>query len=176
MIKDTHFYIIAYGTVSVSTKNNGQITTLGPGKYFGELALASTAKRRATVTTVSKCILLTFQKADFDTFLEQVPEAAADFHIKVVNDVSFGMLLHHAIGLECFTKFLESEYSDENIKFWVAVQGFKKLEDDEKDLREEALKIVDKYLNDESDEGQVNVQFFRRKQTLTSPRSKLMKT
>uniref|UniRef100_T1GF14 RGS domain-containing protein n=1 Tax=Megaselia scalaris TaxID=36166 RepID=T1GF14_MEGSC len=52
-----------------------------------------------------------------------------DIPLRRVKRWSFSLreLLHDPIGREQFTKFLEKEYSSENLKFWESVQQMKKL-------------------------------------------------
>ncbi|XP_001516413.1 regulator of G-protein signaling 18 [Ornithorhynchus anatinus] len=42
---------------------------------------------------------------------------------------SFDSLLSHKEGLNAFTKFLKTEFSEENIEFWIACEEFKKIKD-----------------------------------------------
>ncbi|XP_010606279.1 regulator of G-protein signaling 18 [Fukomys damarensis] len=39
---------------------------------------------------------------------------------------SFDKLLSHRDGLDAFTRFLKTEFSEENIEFWIACEDFKK--------------------------------------------------
>ncbi|KAM4896008.1 regulator of G-protein signaling 18 isoform 2-T2 [Sylvia borin] len=41
---------------------------------------------------------------------------------------SFGKLLSEKAGLDAFTKFLKTEFSEENIEFWMACEDYKKSE------------------------------------------------
>ena len=69
-------YIVARGEVNISRKDQtGQsidITVLGPGDFFGEIGYFH-GQRRATVTTIKKCILLKMSKEDLDTVVEEFP-------------------------------------------------------------------------------------------------------
>ena len=47
---------------------------LGPGSYFGELALLDGQKRDATVTTTTPTELLVVGNREFVTLLEDVPQ------------------------------------------------------------------------------------------------------
>ena len=46
------FFVLLEGTADV-TRNSKHIRTLGPGDFFGEIALVSRIPRTATVTTLS---------------------------------------------------------------------------------------------------------------------------
>ncbi len=71
-LEDT-FYIILSGEVQVSkTINNVErrlLKTLGPGDFFGEMALIHNAPRAATVVTTQSTRVLIIQKPAFDTVL-----------------------------------------------------------------------------------------------------------
>ncbi|HVN54219.1 MAG TPA: ATP-binding protein [Anaerolineaceae bacterium] len=67
------FYIILEGAVQVSkTINNVErrlLKTLGPGDFFGEMALIHNAPRAATVVTTEPTTVLIIQKPAFDNVL-----------------------------------------------------------------------------------------------------------
>lgn len=71
-LEDT-FYIILSGAVQVSkTINNVErrlLKTLGPGDFFGEMALIHNAPRAATVATTQDTTVLIIQKPAFDAVL-----------------------------------------------------------------------------------------------------------
>ncbi len=53
---------------------NGQImATLGPGQYFGELALLDRRPRSATVVSDSEMLLLVLGQRQFNGILDAVP-------------------------------------------------------------------------------------------------------
>uniref|UniRef100_UPI00398EB959 regulator of G-protein signaling 4-like n=1 Tax=Pristiophorus japonicus TaxID=55135 RepID=UPI00398EB959 len=54
-------------------------------------------------------------------------------------------LISHKNGLAAFTEFLQSEYSDENIKFWLACEEYRKHKSPAK-LASKAKKIYDEYI------------------------------
>jgi CRP-like cAMP-binding protein len=67
------FFVIADGTATVSVDGN-QVGQLGPGDYFGELALISEEVRTATVTADGpmRCLVMGFW--DFRRFAKQNPD------------------------------------------------------------------------------------------------------
>ncbi|VDN14013.1 unnamed protein product [Dibothriocephalus latus] len=58
---------------------------------------------------------------------------------------SFESLLHDKYGLALFKEFLTTEFSDENIEFWIACENYKKLSQSKK-MQCHALKIYDDFL------------------------------
>jgi hypothetical protein len=57
-------YIIQSGRVEV-LKNGKQVSELGSGEFFGEIALVSNEKRTATVSCLSACELTVLSREDF---------------------------------------------------------------------------------------------------------------
>ncbi|KAL8604979.1 hypothetical protein ACOMHN_028607 [Nucella lapillus] len=78
----------------------------------------------------------------------------------------FPRLLADPLGLRLFTEFLQSEHSEENIKFWNDVELFKRLSD-HKTRRSRALRIYHTYLSAEADDP-VNVDSDARAVCLTT--------
>ncbi len=66
------FLIIVNGTASVK-RNGRKVATLGPGKYFGELALLDRRPRSATVVSDTEMDLLVLGQRQFNGLLESVP-------------------------------------------------------------------------------------------------------
>jgi CRP/FNR family transcriptional regulator, cyclic AMP receptor protein len=73
--KGVGFFVIAEGQGSV-TIDGREVTTIGPGDYFGEVALISDRVRTATVTATTelRCIVMTFW--DFRAFVRGDAEVA----------------------------------------------------------------------------------------------------
>jgi len=65
------FFVITSGSVSVS-RNGEVVASLGPGDYFGELALFDPAQRNATVTATSEATLVSVSRGTFRELLGEV--------------------------------------------------------------------------------------------------------
>ena len=52
------------------------LSTLGPGDYFGELALLDGAPRSATVSTIENATLVRMDKNQFDACVNRIPQIA----------------------------------------------------------------------------------------------------
>jgi len=67
------FFVIAEGTATVSVDGN-EVSRLGPGDYFGELALISEEVRSATVTADGpmRCLVMGFW--DFRRYAKENPD------------------------------------------------------------------------------------------------------
>jgi CRP/FNR family cyclic AMP-dependent transcriptional regulator len=70
------FFIILEGTVSVS-RGGAVVATLGPGDFFGEIALLDGGPRTATATTTTPCRLLVLAHREFDSLLAEHVEVRA---------------------------------------------------------------------------------------------------
>jgi CRP-like cAMP-binding protein len=66
------FFVIAEGTATVS-KNAQRVASLGPGAYFGEIALFQDVPRTATVTAHTKLTCLALSSLEFQPFVEANP-------------------------------------------------------------------------------------------------------
>jgi len=69
------FMIIATGSASVRRKGR-KIATLGPGDFFGELALLAGVPRTATVIAESDMVVEALNRAEFATLLDESPSIA----------------------------------------------------------------------------------------------------
>jgi CRP-like cAMP-binding protein len=69
-------YVIADGTVEV-TRDGRTLAKLGPGDYFGEMALLHDAPRNATVTCLETCRLYALEREPFLTALGRFSVAAS---------------------------------------------------------------------------------------------------
>jgi len=69
------FYVISDGTASV-TIDDTEVNALGPGDFFGELAILGDGVRTATVTTTSPSRLLSLFGTEFRRLQQEHPELA----------------------------------------------------------------------------------------------------
>jgi CRP-like cAMP-binding protein len=69
------FFVIADGTAAVSVAGS-VVATIGPGEYFGELAMITEQARGATVTaeTPLRCLMMAFW--DFRRFAKDNPDVS----------------------------------------------------------------------------------------------------
>ena len=70
------FFIIIHGKLRVS-RDGIDIADLGPGDYFGELALLDPGPRDATVTGVTDGEVLVIRQPEFHALLAEVPSLAS---------------------------------------------------------------------------------------------------
>jgi CRP-like cAMP-binding protein len=75
--RGAEMFVIASGRVRVE-RDGQQINSLGPGEFFGEIALLDGGPRTATVTTDEPSRLLVLTHREFHTLMEEFPEVAAD--------------------------------------------------------------------------------------------------
>lgn len=66
------FFVVMSGKLSVTAASK-EVAVLGPGDFFGELALFDPAPRDASVTCVTDCELLVIDSRHFAPLLEDVP-------------------------------------------------------------------------------------------------------
>lgn len=124
------FYMIVHGDVMVQTTTsdgNEVARVLGPGSVFGEVALMTGSPRTATVTTASRCVFLTLERAAFLTeFGNENSQAATALRINFTRPESITLtdVLRYPKASEILIKFAESEMSAENIQFWLACERF----------------------------------------------------
>ena len=103
-----------------------EICRMGPGKYFGEIALVQDTPRTATVTALTRCIILSITKENFTLFFHEAPEAISDFEIKLARyDVQLRSVLYHPLGLQWFRRHCEREYASENVEFWLRCREYR---------------------------------------------------
>jgi CRP/FNR family transcriptional regulator, cyclic AMP receptor protein len=69
-------FVLQEGSATV-TSGSETVTTIGPGDFFGEIALLGEGVRTATVTATSPVSLIVMFGSDFRVFERDFPEASA---------------------------------------------------------------------------------------------------
>jgi CRP/FNR family cyclic AMP-dependent transcriptional regulator len=69
------FFLILDGTASVK-RGGRKIATLGPGQYFGEMALLDRGPRSATIVADTDMTLLVLGQREFSGVLDEIPGLA----------------------------------------------------------------------------------------------------
>ena len=69
------FMVIESGTAEV-TVNGEHVADLGPGDFFGEMALLEHQRRSATVTATSDLRVVVMHERDFRAMEDELPEVA----------------------------------------------------------------------------------------------------
>ena len=67
------FFVLLDGTADVRRRGR-KLNTLGPGDFFGEIAVVARAPRTATVTTTSPVRALVVTDRSFRSLMERTPE------------------------------------------------------------------------------------------------------
>jgi CRP/FNR family cyclic AMP-dependent transcriptional regulator len=66
------FFVILDGTAKVS-RHGHDVAALGPGDFFGDLALLDRAPRNATITATSPMELVVLGQREFSALIDDVP-------------------------------------------------------------------------------------------------------
>lgn len=73
----SRFYVITEGEVEILKKDSmgidQPVTRLGPGRYFGEIALLRGARRTATVRALTDLAVVSLDRKDFGTLVRVMP-------------------------------------------------------------------------------------------------------
>jgi len=83
------FFIIGEGEVAVTAQGEA-IATLGPGEFFGEMALLGEGRRKATVTTTTPVRVLVVFGDDFRRLQENYPGIAAGVEVAMQKRLEHG--------------------------------------------------------------------------------------
>ena len=78
----SRFYMISSGTVEVVRRTGTDeqvLATLGPGQYFGEVALLHASGRTATVRALEDTVVLSIARKDFTSLVENLPVLRQSF-------------------------------------------------------------------------------------------------
>ena len=69
------FFVIDSGSATVS-RGDAPIRTLGPGDFFGEIALLEADRRTATVKAETEMRLIVMHSRDFHSMMAEAPDVA----------------------------------------------------------------------------------------------------
>jgi diguanylate cyclase (GGDEF)-like protein len=90
-------FVVLSGLVAVTLASKDaedlELSRLGPGAFFGEMALLERAPRSATCTAVEKTDCLVLKAADFEALIVEAPGAATDVLERMLA-IAAGRLLH----------------------------------------------------------------------------------
>ncbi|HEX6127645.1 MAG TPA: cyclic nucleotide-binding domain-containing protein [Candidatus Limnocylindria bacterium] len=78
--------VLVRGSVAVERDGN-RLNTLGPGDFFGEIALVDGGPRTATITAEEPTTLLVITHRDFHSMMDEFPEVAAQVMNALANRV-----------------------------------------------------------------------------------------
>jgi CRP-like cAMP-binding protein len=70
------FFVVLEGEVTVE-RDGAEIARLGPGEFFGEIALLEDDRRTATVTTATRVKAAVMDGADFFEMCAEIPEISS---------------------------------------------------------------------------------------------------
>ena len=73
------FFALLDGTVEV-TRNGEHLVELGPGDFFGEIALVEQDRRTASVRAITPVTAIVMHGRDFDAMRTEYPSVAARIH------------------------------------------------------------------------------------------------
>ena len=73
------FFVIESGTVSV-TKDGKHLADLGPGDFFGEIAIVEHDRRTASVVATTPLTAIVMLSRDFETMADVMPHVAERIH------------------------------------------------------------------------------------------------
>jgi CRP-like cAMP-binding protein len=73
------FFALLEGTVEV-TRNGERLVELGPGDFFGEIALVEHDRRTATVTATTPVVAIVMHAREFEAMRSALPHVAQRIH------------------------------------------------------------------------------------------------
>ncbi len=76
------FFVLLEGTVEVR-RDGEHITDLGPGDFFGEIALVEHERRTASVMATTKVRAIVMHAREFGTMRTQMPAVAAQIETAI---------------------------------------------------------------------------------------------
>lgn len=130
------FYLLVSGSVTATKADVGLVATLLPPQYFGEVALVTDSPRSATITCLTRCVLLSLTRSAFETFFLAGDDESgaggeqyAEFSIKLSQrQVPLTPVLQHTLGHRLFAQHLRTEFSSENLEFYDDSKAFEQID------------------------------------------------
>lgn len=125
------------------------LAQIGPGSYFGEISILTKTPCRASIRTLSRCMILRVSKENFEKHWCAIPEFRAEFLIRILGN---GCLLEHILDHDLtrreFLQFVQSEHAAENLAFYLRACEFRRTFEKRTAAQshKEALRILDTYL------------------------------
>lgn len=98
---------------------------------------------RVNFGRVKGCFRVKFEKPNANAVCLLIDRPTAEEAKKW--QTSFESVLRHKFGIQLFQEFLRSQYGEENLNFWLAVEEYKKL--DESSRAERARMIYEDYVS-----------------------------
>ncbi|XP_003415257.1 regulator of G-protein signaling 5 [Loxodonta africana] len=137
----------------------------------GLAALPHSCLERAKEIKIKLGILLQKPDSAVDLVIpyNEKPEKPAKTQKPLLNEAlqwrdSLDKLLQNNYGLASFKNFLKSEFSEENLEFWIACEDYKKIKSPEK-MAEKAKEIYEEFIQTEAPK-EVNIDHFTKDITL----------
>jgi CRP-like cAMP-binding protein len=81
------FFVIEEGTVEV-TQGGIHLTDLGPGDFFGEIAIVERDRRTAAVVATTRLLVIVMSVPQFATMAEKMPTVAGRIHAAILERVA----------------------------------------------------------------------------------------
>ncbi|KAE9356057.1 hypothetical protein PF008_g3775 [Phytophthora fragariae] len=153
---DTHeprFVFLVYGALEITSKHRrhsnyrqDNSVFLTPGCYLGPFTFERLNLRKGKVFARSAAVLLTCPFHKVLELFDEFPAAGAAANIAWFGErCDFASVLRHGVLTQRFQAFLESEHSDENFLFFLDIEKFRVMEDDQ-ERRELSSHIRTQYL------------------------------
>ena len=166
--KGDSFYIVLYGEVKLeqivkgtedtSEESTTELLTLGPGFYFGEMALVNDSPRTATAIASEKSLLLSLSKESFNSIFDPKSQGSAEFNLRLLhNDSDLQHWLEHHTATDILRKYLQKSYAEENLDFWIQAKAIRDSKYNDKEQLLKKSKYVFEEFCDEGSQRQVNI-------------------
>ncbi|KAG7390914.1 hypothetical protein PHYPSEUDO_006398 [Phytophthora pseudosyringae] len=152
--RDPKFVFLVYGALEITSKHmnpskfgHDNTVFLTPGCYLGPFTFERMNLRKGKVFARSSAVLLTCPFSKVLELFGEYPSAGAAANIAWFGErCDFASVLRHGVLIQRFQAFLESEHSDENFLFFLDIEKFRVIEDDD-ERRATAKHIRERYIH-----------------------------